>query len=49
MTHLIIIIQVLIFNEVPDWRSMMGAMMVMVCVIGMGVEDVVHRLLNKVP
>ncbi|ODM99921.1 Solute carrier family 35 member G1 [Orchesella cincta] len=40
---------VLIFNEVPDWKSIMGAFMVMICVIGMGIEDVVHRLLHKLP
>lgn len=40
------VLQVVIFNEVPDWTSVMGAGMVMVCVVGMGVEDVVHKALH---
>jgi len=43
------VFQVLIFGEVPDWRSLMGATMVMVCVVGMGLEDVAHRLFTSLP
>jgi len=40
---------VAIFGEVPDWKSLIGALMVMSCVVGMGVENVVYRLFSSVP
>jgi drug/metabolite transporter (DMT)-like permease len=43
------VLQVLIFGEVPDWKSVMGAFMVIICVIGMGLEDIVHRLFTYLP
>jgi len=43
------ILQVTIFSEIPDWKSMIGACMVITCVIGMGLEDVIHRVFNSVP
>ncbi|CAG7828486.1 unnamed protein product [Allacma fusca] len=43
------VLQVIIFSEVPSWSSIVGAFMVMVCVIGMGVEDIVHRLFTSLP
>jgi len=41
--------QVLIFGDVPEWRSVLGAVMVIFCVIGMGLEDVIHHLFTSVP
>ena len=42
-------LQVAIFGEVPNWSSIVGAVLVMICVIGMGVEDIIHKLFNSVP
>ncbi|XP_052126325.1 solute carrier family 35 member G1-like isoform X2 [Frankliniella occidentalis] len=42
-------IQVLGFGEVPDWMSVTGAGLVLVCVLGMGLESQLHRAAARVP
>lgn len=42
-------IQVLAFGEVPDWMSVTGALLVLVCVLGMGMESQLHRAAARVP
>ncbi|XP_034250367.1 solute carrier family 35 member G1-like [Thrips palmi] len=42
-------IQVLGFGEVPDWMSVTGALLVLVCVLGMGMESQLHRAAARVP
>nr|CAD7415424.1 unnamed protein product [Timema cristinae] len=38
------LLQVFIFGEIPDWLSVLGASFVLVCVIGMGLEEHIHYL-----
>nr|CAD7260189.1 unnamed protein product [Timema shepardi] len=43
------LLQVFIFGEIPDWLSVLGAFFVLVCVIGMGLEEHIHYLASLVP
>nr|CAD7443313.1 unnamed protein product [Timema bartmani] len=43
------LLQVFVFGEIPDWLSVLGASFVLVCVIGMGLEEHIHYLASLVP
>ena len=43
------LIQVFIFGDVPDWLSILGAVFVLICVMGMGLEAQIHRASAQIP
>lgn len=43
------ILQVLAFGEIPDWISILGASLVLLCVLGMGLESQVLHFASLVP
>lgn len=43
------ILQVLVFNELPDWMSGLGATAVLLCVTGMTFEPQIKELFNRIP
>ncbi|XP_067010576.2 solute carrier family 35 member G1 [Anabrus simplex] len=43
------VLQVFAFGEIPDWMSILGASLVLVCVLGMGLESQVQYLAGLVP
>lgn len=43
------ILQVFIFGEYPDWMSILGATLVLICVVGIGLEEQVYYIAGILP
>ncbi|XP_049776215.1 solute carrier family 35 member G1-like isoform X1 [Schistocerca cancellata] len=43
------ILQVFAFGDYPDWESILGALMVLVCVVGIGLEEHVYYIAGILP
>jgi len=43
------ILQVAVFNEMPDWMSGLGATAVLMCVTGMTFEPQITNLFSRIP
>jgi len=42
------ILQITVFGDIPDWKSFVGAGIVILCVVGIGVERLFHRMTKSV-